>query len=71
MDEKMQKGGRAVRVGDKHLYGPRHYTKEETYNIYIKNVYAAGIGALAIAGEIGNLVIRGIECHEETQMLAE
>ena len=64
----LDKGGRAIRIGDKHMYGPRHCTKEETYNISIKNVYGAGNEALALAGEIGNLVIYGIECAEGTPM---
>lgn len=67
----LDKGGRAVRVGDRYLYGPRHCTKDETYNITVKNVYAAGGEALALAGEIGNLVIYGIECAEGTKMFAE
>ncbi len=67
----LDRGARAVRVGDKHLYGTRHCTKEETYNISIKNVYAAGDEALALAGEIGNLVIYGIECAEGTKMFAD
>ncbi len=69
--EHLDLGLHGVRVGDKHLYGTRHCTKEETYNILIKNVYAAGISALALAGEIGNLSIYGIECAEGTRMFAE
>lgn len=67
----LNRGARAIRVGDKYLYGPRHCTKDETYNISIKNVYAAGISALALAGEIGNLVICGIECAKGTKMFEE
>ena len=67
----LNKGARAVRVGDTYLYGARHCTKDETYNITIKNVYAAGNEALALAGEIGNLVIYGIECAEGTAMFGD
>lgn len=67
----LDKGGRGIRVGDKHLYGSRHSTKEETYNISIKNVYSAALYAISLAGEIDNLVIYGIECAEGTLMLEE
>ena len=61
-----------VHVGDTKLYGNRHSTKEETYNITIKNVYyAEGKAAIALAGEIGNLVMYGIECSEKTKMLLD
>ena len=70
-DTHLDKGGRAIRVGDKHMYGSRHCTKDETYNISIKNIYAAGEEAVALAGEIGNLVMYGIECAEGTVMFAE
>ena len=64
----LDRTGRAVRIGDTHMYGTRHCTKDETYNISVKNVYAAGDHALVLAGEIGNLVIYGIECAEGTKM---
>ena len=67
----LDRSARAVRVGDKHLYGTRHCTKDETYNITVKNIYSAGDEAIALAGEIGNLVIYGIECAEGTKMFAE
>ncbi len=69
--EHLDFGRCGVRVGDNHLYGPRHCTKEETYNIFVKNLYAAGVGALALAGEIGNLAIYGVECAEGTEMFKE
>jgi hypothetical protein len=58
----------AVRVGDTHLYGTRHATKDETYNISVKNVYGRSRAAIALAGEIGNLTLCGIECAEGTPM---
>lgn len=51
----MDHGLYAVRVGDKHLYGKRFSTKDEVYNITVKNIYGDGEYALALAGEIGNL----------------
>ena len=64
-------GRHAVRVGDTHLYGSRHSTGEETYNITIRNVYSAGICAVALAGEIKNLVMYAIECAPGTKMLLD
>ena len=64
-------GNFAVRIGDKHMYGPRHCTKDETYNISVKNVYGRGFAVLAIAGEIGNLTMYGIEAAEGTPMFHE
>ena len=66
--EHMDHGNFAIRIGDKHMYGYRHCTAEETYNISIKNVYGRGKAALAIAGEIGNLTLYGIEPAEGTPM---
>ena len=57
----MESGIFAVCVGDTHLYGPRHATKEETYNIRIRNVVGGGWYAVSLAGEIDRLVMYGIE----------
>ena len=64
----MDHGNFAIRIGDKHMYGYRHCTAEETYNISVKNVYGRGVAVLALAGEIGNLVTYGIEAAEGTPM---
>ena len=64
-------GRYAVRVGDTHMYGERHSTREETYNITVKNVYGRGEAVIALAGEIGDLAMYGIECCEGTQMLLD
>jgi len=61
-------GNFAVRIGDKHMYGSRHSTKDDTYNISVKNVYGRGKAVVALAGEIGNLVMYGIEAAEGTPM---
>lgn len=66
--EHLNKGLFAVRIGDRHLYGYRHCTKDETYNISVKNVYGRGTAAISLAGEIGNLSMYGIECAEGTKM---
>ena len=57
----MDKGKFAVRVGDHlRMYGTRHSTKDETYNITIKNVYGRGDAVLSLAGDMDNVVIDGL-----------
>ena len=58
--EKLDRGLYAVRVGDKYLYGSRHSTEEETYNITIRNVCGGGDYVLVLAGSIGNLALEDI-----------
>ena len=67
----MDRGLYAVRVGDTHLYGARHSTKEETYNIQIRNVVGGGRYAIALAGEIDRLVLFGIEAVNGAKMLKD
>ena len=67
----MDKGLYAVRVGDTRLYGTRHSTKEETYNIRIKNVVGGGLYAVSLAGEVGNLVMSDIRTLGDTQMILD
>lgn len=67
----VDKGLYAVRVGDTRIYGDRHATKEETYNITIKNVRSRSTYAVSLAGDIGNLVMYGIECYGECKMLLD
>ncbi len=62
----INKGNFAIRIGDRHLYGPRLCTKEETYNISINNVYGRGNAVIALAGEIGNLTVTNISAAEGT-----
>ena len=61
-------GNFAIRIGDKHMYGERHATAEETYNISVKNVYGRGRAVIALAGEMSNVVFYGIEAAEGTPM---
>ena len=70
-DPHLDKGLYAVRVGDTHLYGERHATKDETYNVKIKNVYGRGEYVLALAGDMGEPVIYGIECGEGCKMILD
>lgn len=67
----MDLGRYAVRVGDTHMYGARHSTAEETYNITVKNVCGGGEAVLCLAGEIGNLVFFGIESVNGAPMLKD
>ena len=67
----MESGIFAVRVGDTHLYGPRHSTKEETYNILIRNVVGSGWYAVSLAGEIDRLVMYGIEAINGAKMVLD
>ena len=67
----MESGIFAVRVGDTHLYGPRHSTKEETYNIQIRNVVGGGWYAVSLAGEIDRLVMYGIEAINGAKMVRD
>ena len=70
--EHMHGGGiYAVRIGDTHLYGERHATKEETYNITVKNVYGAGLYVLALAGEIDNLTLHSLTAAEGTPLVLD
>ena len=67
----MDRGIYAVRVGDTHLYGARHATEDETYAITLRNVYGAGEYAVALAGDMRDFVMYGIECAEGTKMLLD
>ena len=67
----MESGIFAVRVGDTHLYGTRHSTKEETYNIQIRNVVGGGWYAVSLAGEIDHLVMYGIEAINGAKMVRD
>ena len=69
--EHMDHGIYAVRIGDTRIYGTRHSTKEETYNIIIKNVKGAGDYALCLVGAIDNLVMSDVEAAEDTPLLLD
>ena len=67
----LDQGLYAVRIGDTHLYGTRHATKDETYNISIKNVSGRSYYAVVLAGEMDNLTMYGIECRDGCKMLLD
>lgn len=61
----------AVRIGDVRLYGERHATKEETYNISIKNVSGCNGYAVSLAGDMQGISMSGIECRGECKPLLD
>ena len=60
-----------VRVGDTRLYGERHATEDETYNIAIKNVRGAGDYVLSLAGSMKGLTLYGLESFGGAKMLLD
>lgn len=65
----MDRGGHGVRVGDNHMYGSRHSTPDETFNITIRNVYSRATYAVSLAGSITNLVTDNICGFDGNQIL--
>lgn len=59
--------GRAVCIGSECPYGGRHSTKEETYNITIRNIYSRAKNAVSVDGCVARLTldnINGFDCCE-------
>ena len=56
----MDRGGNGVRIGDVHLYGTRHSTEEETFNITVRNVCSRAGRVMSLAGAITNLTLDNI-----------
>ena len=68
----MDRGIYGVRVGDEYLYGERHATEEETYNITIKNVSSRGATvAIGLAGKMKNLIMENIVCLDGTSAVED
>ena len=65
----MDKGWFGVRIGDTHLYGERHSTEDETFNITVKNVYSRGEAALYLAGAMKNCHFENINIFEDGEQL--
>ena len=58
----MERGGVGVRVGDANImYGKRHSTPNETYNITIRNVMSRAAEVVHLAGGIKNLTLDNIQ----------
>ena len=69
--EHMDRGLYAVRIGDTHLYGTRHATEDETYNLTVKNVCGSGDYVISLAGAMKNLIMFGIEAWNGAKMLKD
>lgn len=67
----LDRGAYAIHIGDTRLYGSRHSTEDETYNITVKNVRGGGLYALALAGAMKNFVCYGIEAVNGAKMLKD
>lgn len=50
----LKRGSSAVRIGDRNIYGDRHATADETYNITVRNVFSRAIAPLNIVCEMKN-----------------
>ena len=59
-----KRGGSGVRIGDHHMYGERHATSDETYNITVRNVYSRAISPLNVVCNIGNFQTDNIQCFD-------
>ena len=70
-DERLDRGDRGVKIGDRHLYGEYYPTEEETYNITVKNVEARAKVALSVCGEIKNLLIENINGFDSCETVIE
>ena len=60
--------GAAVKIGDKRLYGSRHSTQEETYNISVNNVFGVAT-SVYLAGEMRNCTLTNIFVGENGKMI--
>ena len=68
----MDRGIYTVRVGDTRLYGTRHATKDETYNISVKNLYSrAATAAVSLAGDMANFTTENIRCADGTAVFED
>lgn len=62
--ECMTRGVYGVNIGDSRLYGARHATPEEVYNITVKNVYSRAEKAVRIAGSVKNLRLENVSLFD-------
>lgn len=69
--EYMDRGLYAFRIGDTYLYGERHATEDETYNITVRNVYGCGEYAVALAGAMKSFTLSGVECAGGCKMILD
>ena len=60
----MSRGGSGVRIGDAHLYGTRHATADETFNITIRNVYSRADAVMRLAGAMKDCLFENIRSFD-------
>jgi len=60
----MERGGAGVRIGDLHMYGTRHATPDETFNITVRNVYSRAEIGLRIAGGMKDCLFENIRIFD-------
>lgn len=66
-----ERGETGVRVGDVHMYGTRHATEDETYNITVRNVYSRAHAAMRIAGAMRDCVFENIRAFDDCETVIE
>ena len=67
----MGRGGSGVRLGDVNLYGTRHATPDETFNITIRNVCSRAGAALRLAGAMKDCRFENIRAFDGAGLLIE
>lgn len=67
----MERGGSGVRLGDNHLYGSRHATAGETFNITIRNVCSRAGAALRLAGAMSDCLFENIRTFDGASLRIE
>ena len=65
------RGVAGVRIGDLKMYGERHSTKDETYNIVIKNVFSRAECAVSLVGEMSNVVCENVNKFDGCPVLID
>ncbi len=67
----MDRGLYAVRIGDQNMYGSRHSTSDETYNITVKNIRSRGLYAVQLNGAIDNLKMENIQVFGDAKEIED
>lgn len=57
----MLRGASAIRIGDRHMYGIRHQTEDELYNITVRNVYSRAENVIRLAGAMKDCLFENIK----------
>ena len=62
--EHMTRGVYCVNVGDSRLYGSRHSSPDEVFNITVRNIYSRAEKAVRIAGAVTNLKLENVNLFD-------